>query len=58
MSLKKAFIFFWKDYETNNAKLNEDKMEKYEKKFKCSKCTKRIFKTERGLFRHQVDKHP
>ena len=49
---------FWKDYETNEAKLNEDKMEKYEKKFKCSKWTKRIFKTEKGLFRHQVDKHP
>ena len=36
----------WKDYETNEAKLNEDKMEIYEKKFKCQ-----------GLFRHQVDKH-
>ena len=39
------------------ATLNEDEMKKDEKKFKCSKCTKRMFKTEKGLFRHQVDKH-
>ena len=48
---------FMKNSGKKEATLNEDEMKKDENKFKCSKCTKQIFKKEKGLFRHRVDKH-